>query len=426
VPIADDAALAPAVDQYDGTDGPATLNSCYPGTVDAPPRQELERFVASGIDPDPPPIGSGAAEGANGEGRGRRRSAEPFTIAEHAGLDPGTRNGRNVEDLVVHDVPDTHDSVAHAEVSLTKKPTTLRRHSPLPAVATTGAPVSQQTPRPATLFCAAGDCQGVQPAVAMVAVMQHLSRRQNQILDRLAQRGYVAIEEMVATFDVSPQTLRRDLQILADRGMLRRHHGGASASISTANVAYGERHIEMAAEKAAIGRTAAELVRPGSSLFLTPGTTVDALAKAIADRAPSGLRVVTNSTVAAAILETCPGIDIQLTGGSWFRHNRAVGGMAALSIVETYRCDLHLTSIGAINAHGDLLEYRDDEVIVGRAMLKNARRRILLADHTKFSRVATSRLGHLRDFDALITDRRPSRAAANVIKEAGCELVVAR
>lgn len=256
--------------------------------------------------------------------------------------------------------------------------------------------------------------------------MQQLNRRQNQILDRLAQRGYITIEELVAAFDVSPQTLRRDLQILADSGMLRRHHGGASASISTANVAYGERHIELAAEKARIGRAAAELVRPGSSLFLTPGTTVDALATGIAQRAPSGLRVVTNSTVAAALLEACPGIDIQLTGGSWCRHNRSVGGLAALAIVDSYRCDLHLTSIGGIDGDGNLLEYRDEEAVVGRAMLKNARRRILLADHSKFTRVATSRLAHLSDIDTLITDRPPPPAAARLIEQAGCQLVVAR
>jgi DeoR family transcriptional regulator, glycerol-3-phosphate regulon repressor len=145
----------------------------------------------------------------------------------------------------------------------------------------------------------------------------------------------------------------------------------------------------------------------------------------IADRAPSGLRVVTNSTVAAAILEACPGIDIQLTGGSWFRHNRSIGGMAALAIVEHYRCDLHITSIGGIDGDGNLLEYRDEEVIVGRAMLKNARRKILLADHTKFSRVATSRLAHLSDFDTLVTDRPPSPAAVRLIAQAGCQLVVA-
>src|SRR5690606_3387754 len=150
------------------------------------------------------------------------------------------------------------------------------------------------------------DCLRRPPLVALMRAMIQLTRRQNEILDALAQRGYVGIEEMVATFNVTPQTLRRDLQLLSDRGLLRRHHGGASANISTANVEYGKRHVEMEAEKAAIGRAAAELVKPGTSLFLTPGTTIDALAKAIAVRRPSGLRVVTNSTFAASILEDCP------------------------------------------------------------------------------------------------------------------------
>jgi DeoR family transcriptional regulator, glycerol-3-phosphate regulon repressor len=255
--------------------------------------------------------------------------------------------------------------------------------------------------------------------------MIQLSRRQNEILDVLAQRGYVAIEEMVTAFNVTPQTLRRDLQILSERGLLRRHHGGASANSSTANLDYGQRYVEMEAEKASIGRAAAELVKPGSSLFLTPGTTVDALAKAIADRRPSGLRVVTNSTVTASILEDCPGISIRVTGGLWMRHNRSLTGMPAVATVEEYRCDLHLTSIGAVDPQGNLLEYRDEDVIVARAMLRNARRRVLLADHTKFSRVATSRLAHLSDMSTLVTDRKPGAEAVRMIKEAGCQLIIA-
>jgi DeoR family glycerol-3-phosphate regulon repressor len=255
--------------------------------------------------------------------------------------------------------------------------------------------------------------------------MDQLSKRHSEILDILGRRGYLAIEEMVAAFNVTPQTLRRDLQDLSDRGLLRRHHGGASANLSTANADYGLRHVETADGKASIGRAAAELVKPGSSLFLTPGTTVDALAKAIAERRPSGLRVVTNSIAAASILDQCPGISIQITGGLWMRHNRALGGMPAADFVENYRCDLHLTSIGAVDAEGNLLEYRDDEVVVARAMFRNARRKVLLADHTKFGRVATSRLAHLSEVSTLITDRKPNEQTLEVIRSAGCELVVA-
>ncbi|MDX6752592.1 DeoR/GlpR family DNA-binding transcription regulator [Geminicoccaceae bacterium 1502E] len=256
--------------------------------------------------------------------------------------------------------------------------------------------------------------------------MRQLSRRQEKILNILAQRGYVTVDELVTAFGVTPQTLRRDLQELAGLGLLRRHHGSASANISTSNVAYGERHVEMEAEKASIGRAAAELVQPGNSLFLTPGTTVDALARAIAARRPSGLKVITNSTVVASILDECPDIAIHVTGGRWMRHNRSMSGAATVAQVGDYRCDLCLTSIGGIAPDGTLLEYRDDDVVVGRAMLANARHTVLLADHTKFSRIATCRLGHLRDVGTFVTDRRPAAPAMRVIRESGCSLIVAR
>jgi DeoR family glycerol-3-phosphate regulon repressor len=255
--------------------------------------------------------------------------------------------------------------------------------------------------------------------------MAPLNKRHGEILDILSRRGYLAIEEMVAAFNVTPQTLRRDLQDMSDRGLLRRHHGGASANLSTANADYDLRHVETAAEKAAIGRVAAEFVKPGSSLFLTPGTTVDALAKAIAERRPNGLRVVTNSTSAATILENCPNILIEITGGRWLGHNRAVGGISSVASVENYRCDLLLTSIGAIASDGSLLEYRDEEAAVCRTMLHNARRSIMLADHSKFTRVATARVAGIDAFDTLVTDRQPSPAISAVIGKSGCELVIA-
>ncbi|HEV2510047.1 DeoR/GlpR family DNA-binding transcription regulator [Bosea sp. (in: a-proteobacteria)] len=255
--------------------------------------------------------------------------------------------------------------------------------------------------------------------------MEPLSKRHADILDILGKRGYVAIEEIVSAFNVTPQTVRRDLQDLADRGLLRRHHGGASANLSTANTDYGLRVVETAGEKVAMAQAAAELVTPGTSLFITPGTTMDALAKAIAERRPRGLRVVTNSTAAAAILDKCPEISILITGGHWLGPNRACGGMHAAAFIENYRCDLHMTSIGGIDAAGNLLEYRDDEAVVGRTMLRNARRSVLLADHTKFSRVAMSRLAHLSEISTLVTDRQPSAATERMIRDARCELIVA-
>lgn len=252
-----------------------------------------------------------------------------------------------------------------------------------------------------------------------------LHKRHREILDILAQRGYAAIEELSSAFDVTPQTLRRDLQELADRGLLRRHHGGASANSSTSNADYGLRHVETAAEKMRIGRALAKMIAPGTSLFMTPGTTVEAAAKAIAERRVAGLHVITNSIAIAALLEDLPDVMIQLTGGIWLRRNRTVAGMPAAEFAARYRCDMHIASIGAIDAAGMLLEYRDEDAAVARAMVSHARRRILLADHSKFSRVATCVVGSLQDMSVMITDRKPPASTMRVLKNSQCELIVA-
>lgn len=249
--------------------------------------------------------------------------------------------------------------------------------------------------------------------------------RHHRILDVLTRRGYAAIDELVASFGVTPQTIRRDLQDLADQGLLRRHHGGASALSSIANTDYVRRHVENADEKRRIAQAAARLVTPGSSVFLTPGTTIEALAEAMVEEGTGDLRVVTNSTVAARTLGAAASVSVLLTGGAWQPNNQALAGPAAAAFAERYRCDFAMTSCGGIDADGWLLEFRDEEVVVAKAMLANARRRILLVDHTKFNRVASSKLARIDEMTTVVTDRTPAPAMAKRLRAAKCEVVVA-
>jgi DeoR family glycerol-3-phosphate regulon repressor len=249
--------------------------------------------------------------------------------------------------------------------------------------------------------------------------------RQERILDVVRRRGYAGIDELVSRFDVTPQTIRRDLHELSARGLLRRHHGGASIPSSTVNTDYAQRHVEQAAEKERIAAVAASLITSGSSLFMTPGTTVETVAAAIAGSDLTNLRVVTNSTVAADILGKNRNITICVTGGLWQANNHALAGPAAVEMVEQYRCDVMLTSIGAIDPDGWLLEFRDEEATVARAMLANARRRILVADHSKFAKVAACKLARISEMTTLVTDQPPSKSFRRLMKDGRCELVVA-
>lgn len=247
--------------------------------------------------------------------------------------------------------------------------------------------------------------------------------RHGRILDVLRSRGYAAIEELAASMSVTPQTIRRDLGELARQGMLRRHHGGASLSSSIANTDYALRHVENAEAKARIAEAAAALVPEGSSLFLTLGTTVEATAAALAGR--RDLRVVTNSTAAARILGTSRSIPVQVIGGHWQQHNGGLAGALAAEMAARWRCDVLITGIGAISADGLLLEYHDDEVAVARVMLANARRTILVADHSKFYKAATCVLAPLSAVGVLVTDRALPATHQNALEAAKTEVVLA-
>lgn len=246
--------------------------------------------------------------------------------------------------------------------------------------------------------------------------------RHERILEILRRRGYAAIDELAATLAVTPQTIRRDLQDLAGEGLLRRHHGGASLPSSIANTDYALRQVENAAGKAAIAEAVAARVPEGSSVFLTLGTTVEAVAAALAAR--RALRVVTNSTAAARILGGLAGVSVQVTGGAFRAHNGGLVGPHAVEMAARWRCDLLVTGIGAISADGWLLDYHEEEVAVARAALAQARATILVADHSKFLRAAACVVAPLSAASVLVTDRPPPRSHAAALRSAGTDLVV--
>lgn len=249
--------------------------------------------------------------------------------------------------------------------------------------------------------------------------------RRSHILDALRRRGgYAAIEELAAGLAVTPQTIRRDVSDLAELGLLRRHHGGASLPSTIANSEYEGRHVENAAGKARIGAAAAALVPNGSSTFLTLGTTVEATAAALA-ATHRDLLVVTNSTAAAAILGRATAMRIHLLGGVWQARNGGVSGPTAAELAGRWRCDTLVTGAGGIGADGGLLDYHEDEVAVGRVMLAAAARLVVVADAAKFRRTAPCRVGRLERGAVLVTDATPPAAHVRVLREAGVQLIIA-
>lgn len=229
--------------------------------------------------------------------------------------------------------------------------------------------------------------------------------RRQEIVDLARSRGQVSVEPLALHFDVTPQTIRRDINELCDQGTLHRVYGGARLSSSTKNLAYSERQVLCRDEKRRIARLVAEHVPNEASLFINIGTTNEAIAEALLDH--QGLSVVTNNLNVASRLSNNPDFKVIMAGGLVRHHDRGIVGEATTELISQFKMDIGILGISAIDGDGDLLDFDDREVRVAQTMMRNARQVYLAADHTKFGRNAMTRLGNIASIDAFFTDQKP-------------------
>jgi DeoR family glycerol-3-phosphate regulon repressor len=248
----------------------------------------------------------------------------------------------------------------------------------------------------------------------MDAAGRVLSRRQNEIIGLLRENGRVGVEDLAGHFDVSPQTIRRDLNELSEARLLVRVHGGAIVASSVRNLAYDARKLVAQPHKRLIGEAAARLIADNSSLFINIGTTTEEVGHALAGR--SGLLVITNNLNVATELYRNRAIEVIITGGSVRSSDGGVVGATTVDLVRQFRVDTAVIGISAIDEDGTLLDFDVREVPVSRAIIDNARRVILVADSSKFARSAPARVGTLADVDILVTDHIPSPAIADLCR----------
>ncbi|AWX15803.1 DeoR/GlpR family transcriptional regulator [Mergibacter septicus] len=226
--------------------------------------------------------------------------------------------------------------------------------------------------------------------------------RHNKIIELVKLKGYVSTEELVEELHVSPQTIRRDLNELAENNAIRRHHGGAASPSSSENSDYLDRKTFFSAEKKAIAQAVAATIPNGSSLFIDIGTTPEAVAYALLQH--QNLRIVTNNLNAAHILMAKKDFKIIIAGGG-LRSDGGIIGEATVNFISQFRLDFGVLGISAIDGDGSLLDYDYHEVQVKRAIIESSRTSLLVADHSKFSRNAMVRLGSVFDLSYLFTDQ---------------------
>jgi DeoR family glycerol-3-phosphate regulon repressor len=231
-------------------------------------------------------------------------------------------------------------------------------------------------------------------------------KRQENIIAIARKHGRVNVEELASRFDVSPQTIRKDLNELCDQRLLTRFHGGAIIASGVENLAYEARRSIAEAEKREIGRAAAGLIPNNSSLFINIGTTTEEVAHALRDH--SDLLVITNNLHVATMLYQHSSVDVIVAGGAVRRSDGGVVGPHAIDLINQFKVDYAVIGVSAIDPDGALLDFDPAEVRVAQAIIANARTVLLVADRSKFERSAPARIGYLRDVDLFVTDSLPS------------------
>lgn len=252
--------------------------------------------------------------------------------------------------------------------------------------------------------------------------MQVLSARQQQILLLARQAGSVSVDDLAARFDVTPQTIRKDLNELCDGRLLARTHGGAMLSSGVENVAYEARRQLAASEKAVIGRLAAAQIPNNCSLFINIGTTTEEVARALLRH--EGLLVITNNIHVAMILMPCPRIDVIVLGGMLRKSDGGIVGEAAVDFITQFKVDHAVIGASAIDDDGAMLDFDYREVRVAKAIMGNARNVMLVSDGMKFTRSAPVRIGHLSDVNMFVTDRMPPDTIVEICRARGVDILI--
>jgi DeoR family glycerol-3-phosphate regulon repressor len=248
------------------------------------------------------------------------------------------------------------------------------------------------------------------------------TERQASIVETVRADGFRTIEDLAERFQVTAQTIRRDVNALCEEGLLRRRHGGVEPALEHENIAYRARKVLHVNEKRKIAALVARHIPDGASLFFSIGTTPELVASALLQH--RSLRIFTNNLNVAYVAATNDSFDVTLIGGRLRNRDRDVLGPEVETFFNSYKVDYGIFGVGGIDPDGSLLDFDEQEVRARSAILANSRQNYLVADHTKFGRNAVVRGGNIAQVSAFFTDTTPPDPIIAMIEKTGVDLHV--
>jgi DeoR family transcriptional regulator of aga operon len=256
-----------------------------------------------------------------------------------------------------------------------------------------------------------------------------LDERRGRMLALIRERQFIPVAELSGRFGISEVTVRSDLAALAADGHIHRIRGGAIPRVELAQeMPYEESVTSHAEEKGAIGRAAAELIRPGESVVLDVGTTVVAAARALVAR--EDLRdvvVFTNGLKTALELEAAiPRLTVVVSGGTLRRLQHSLVEPMATKILAEIAPSVAFLGCSGVHPEGGITNVNLPEAQVKQQIIRSARRTVVLADGSKIGRIELAQLCAVDEIDMVITGESASPPVVAALRERGCEVVIAR
>ncbi len=257
----------------------------------------------------------------------------------------------------------------------------------------------------------------------------YATERQDLIEKRLNEDGRVSVIELAQSFDVTTETIRRDLAHLEGVGTLRRVHGGAvpRERASTTEPSLTDRLQRHGAAKSAIAvRALSALDSSVGSVYFDAGTTTGAVAARLASRSTgSPVEVVTHALTLAQVLAGVPGVSLSVIGGRIRGLTAAAVGSDTVRAIESLRPDVAFLGANGLSAGFGVSTPDPDEAAVKSAIVRAARRVVLVTDAEKLGRELLVSFAPLNAIDVLVTDAAPQPVLADALAEAGVEVWLA-
>jgi len=251
------------------------------------------------------------------------------------------------------------------------------------------------------------------------------SARRERIVNQLKTQGSVQVNELASDFAVSTVTIRNDLSFLEKQGVATRAYGGAM--LSTAPVMETERSIaaklsEHSSIKERIGKLAASLIPPGSTIILDSGTTTYEIARQL--RNHEDVIVMTNGMNVADALIEAPGVDLLVTGGRLRRHSLSFFGSQAETSLQNYHFDMLFLGVDGLDPLMGVTTHNEDEARLNRCMCDASKKIIVVTDSSKFYRISLHKIIGIDRVDKIITDSNIPASLLDIFENKGIEVVL--